>query len=273
MNKSKTIQKIELIVMILMLVCAVTMLSIHAVQTAQKDAEKFTWQEIKDTIPIYRWRTLPDVIYFSISKVDDDIRGLHNNEYYKDDYYGMIAVIKVKKSRNILATWHSDYAAGHVKLSEIKEQTLKLHHTEELIDHSAVVTDAEILEVLYQPPGKFYHRGQTVRLRESYFIIDQRVPHILRDVHDLLDNQSGESTPLAKSYAVMMEDYIPLEESEIYLVYTSVNLKKSDIDDYNGAWNTDIYFRAVCLSDPQLTNNARELEWVVEKYNLSKYMK
>ena len=50
MNKSKTIQKIELIVMILMLVCAVTMLSIHAVRTAQKDAEKFTWQEIKDKL-------------------------------------------------------------------------------------------------------------------------------------------------------------------------------------------------------------------------------
>ena len=268
---NKMIQKIELAVMLCVMILSAVALGIHSVRTVQEDAEKFTWQEIKDTIPVYRWRTLNDVFYISISKVDDDIRGLHNDEHYKEDYYGMIAVIKVKKSRNILASWYSNYAEGHVELSEIKEQTLKLRNIDELIDHSAVVTDAEILEVLYQPPGKFCHRGQTVHLRESYFIIDQRVPHILRDIHD----RSGESAPLAESYAVMLDDYIPLEVGEIYLVYTYVKLEKSDIDAYSGAWNTDanMFFRAFCLSDPQLTKNAYELQWITEKYDLSKYLK
>ena len=271
MHKVKIIQKFELIVMLVVLLCSITMIGIYSVREARENAEKFTWQEIKDTTPEYRYLTMNDYISGTVSGMDDYVRGLTTHEHLKDYEYGVIAVVKVKKSRNILATWTSNHTEGRVKLSEIKEPTLKIQSTSELFDHSAVVTDAEILEVLYQPSGKFYHRGQTVRLRENYFIIDQRVPHLLRQVHNRLEPNA----PLADAYAVTIDDYIPLEEGEIYLVYRFVNLEKSDIDTYNGAWNTNPVFMTFCLSDPKLAGayGGYGMEWLTEKYDLSKYLK
>ncbi len=277
MNKSKTIQKIELIVMILMLVCAVTMLSIHAVQTAQKDAEKFTWQEIKGTMNEVKVYSEDEIIPLSMPQLDEWVRQKAVNPSNTNNSYGVIAVVKVKKSRNILATFETD---SKIRPTEIRSQTPEYSHLSDVLYASKIMTDAEILEVLYQPPGKFYHRGQIVQLREEYFIIDQRVPNILRAVWrgSVWDGTAGPEPEDA--YIVRLKDYHPLEEGEIYLVYTSIIPPRYTNPDYRETWATTMPHVMICLSSPGLkagnsfySDSDEAFQWVTEKYNLSKYMK
>ena len=278
MNKSKTIQKIELIVMILMLVCAVTMLSIHAVQTAQKDAEKFTWQEINGTMPEVLYTDTSEYISLDIPTLDRWVRKYVDEPLNTTGAYGMIAIVKVKKSRSVLATYKTD---SEISPAEIRSVEPELRQLSDVLWASKTITDAEILEVLYQPPGKFYHRGQTVQFLEEYFLIDQRVPNILRAVwRESIWNGTAGPEP-EDAYIVRLKDYHPLEEGEIYLVYTTISPVRYDENpDYHMTWNLWRPHTAICLSSPGLkagnsfySDSDEAFQWVTEKYNLSKYMK
>ena len=269
--------------MILMLVCAVTMLSIHAVQTAQKDAEKFTWQEINGTMPEVLYYDSGEYISFDIPTLDEVIRELVDEPTL--NVYGVIAVIKVKKSRSVLATYKTDSKPIANDLTgnsptEIRSTEPELRRLDDVLWASKTITDAEILEVLYQPHSTFYHRGQTVQFREEYFMIDQRVPNILRAVwRESIWNGTAGPEP-EDAYIVRLKDYHPLEEGEIYLVYTSIIPPRYTNPDYCETWATTMPHVMICLSSPGLkagnsiySDSDEAFQWVTEKYNLSKYMK
>ena len=260
--------------MILMLICAVTILSIHAVRTAQKDAEKFTWREIKGTMPEVLYYDFGDYLSLDIPELDKVVREVVNDPTV--NAYGMIAVVKVKKSRSVLATYKTD---SEIRPAEIRSAKPKLYQLVDVLEASKTITDAEILEVLYQPHSTFYHRGQTVQLQEEYFMIDQRVPNILRTVwREFRMNGTAGPEP-EEAYIVRLNDYHPLEEGEIYLVYTRIEPGRYATNpDYHMTWSVRKTNAVICLSSPELKagNNFvsnQELQWVTEKYDLSKYLK
>ncbi len=269
MNKIKNIQKIELIVMTLILVYSVIILSIHAMQEVQKEAEKFTWQKIKGTMPEVLYFSNEEMISVPLPRLDASIRT-------PEDYaYGVIAVVKVKKSRNYLATWQDSARIHPRKLCSSAPELRYLGD----VRSSRIMTDAEILEVLYQSPGAVYHRGQTVQLRENYFIVDQRVPNILRSVWERYFQEGTEASTVPEdAYIVLQDEYVPLQEGEIYLIYTRIARGESYNLDYYKAWATEGLCAMICLSSPELKAGnsiyAHEgFQWVTEKYDLSKYLK
>ncbi len=224
--------------------------------------------------PPKEWR--PDYYGpFFIDDIEESIRscGLRDGEIIpmpsepltKTYTYGAILVVTPLYSENTLVYSHGD---THRVLTP--DKTWPEHSVKKLQRGSAVLTTVRIEEVLYQTAATDYKPGDTVQIRELYFVLDKRVP----DAYEEYVQKHG--TPVV-TYDI---GWHPMETGETYLVYGEVNFcpEKYEIWDKTIATH---YNEMYCLSDPAKPTGAilseeryaEGMAYIRKEYNLTRYEK
>ncbi|MBQ9083367.1 MAG: hypothetical protein IJY28_07695 [Clostridia bacterium] len=181
----------------------------------------------------------------------------------KEYHYGAILVVTPLYSENLLI-----YGSSSVFRELSPDETYPDYNTAKLQRSSAVLTTVRIEEVLYQTDVTDYRPGDTVKIQEKYFVLDQRVPKAYEE------HTQKHGTPVS----TLGIGWYPLENGETYLVYGRVQftMEKHRIlnETICTAYN-DVY----CLSDPDKPAGsirfeecyAEGQEYIRKAYDLTRY--
>ena len=147
--------------------------------------------------------------------------------------YGVIMVVKVKKSTNVLdhlLNFQVRNGEGHQILSPYKTYP-NIKSLYYVFDSSHVSTTAEITDVIFQTEKTTYRVGDTVELIEYYYIIDERTPVLYANPKNISDAslfgeenvQKTKPSDVAKyhAYYTTPSPWTPMEVGETYLIYGS----------------------------------------------------
>ncbi len=197
---------------------------------------------------------------------DEEVIPLPEGTLPKHYVYGAILVVTPLHSENLLI-----YKATKILSPDEVYEDIQWP---DLTQNSVVQTTVRIEEVLYQTEETNYKPGDTVKVNEHYFILDQRVPTAYKDY------TARYGTPV-----VSPSGWIPMETGESYLLYGTVNFEPPKYEVYHETitayWNNGVY----CVTNPTKKAGA-VTEWseseafytegaayVRNKYNLSRYEK
>ena len=228
----------------------------------------------------------------SVKNIDVSIRktGYDENGRLKElndkgyGQYGVIAVVKVIESENVLYEVRPNYKTENHTMEPNGSvyRLLKPWKTYDspIINESApgygvrgyVRTKVVVQEVLHQTEATHFRIGETIAVYENYWVLDGRVPELRDKVAHGTD-----------CYAVAAINWRPMEAGETYIVF-GWKIFADEQEYAPGMTEMDLYPHqngVYCLSDPEKMTGwwpgsyrtmwQESVDYLKETYDLEKY--